>query len=139
MGYRTPPGVDERIVKDVQEDVADRLDQIGAHYINWNKFKVLEGGNAGQFSAFFLDQVQEKRTHEESLILIATAMPGKGKSYFCIRFAEILDPKFNPDLQIVFRREDFLFLVKLLFFPSATRSICMIVYLFICVILSSLI
>ena len=109
-GYTTPPGVDERIVQIPAGELKDTLERQGMHLENWNGFKILKGGNAGQYSAYFLNEIQKKRTNEESVIIVVTAMPGKGKTYAALRFAELLDPDFDEDLQVVFEKSEFLHL-----------------------------
>ncbi len=90
--------------------------------INWNGFK-LAILDSGGLSAQFFDQVASRRKNNQAVIIIVTAAPGEGKSYFAMRFAQIFDPNFKildlhekplPEIdpsQIVFERQHFLHLI----------------------------
>jgi len=75
---------------------------------NWHGFIILTGqGN----SPVVLDEIQYRRKRVKQNMIIVVGPPGEGKSYFALRFAEILDPNFNPYKQIVFDRTHLLWLL----------------------------
>jgi len=92
----------------------DRLNPVigtvGRHKVlNWHGFRVLEGSG---HSAHILNEIQHRRKELKQNMFLVVGSPGDGKSYFGIRLAEILDPKFNPFIQIVFDRTHLLWLLS---------------------------
>lgn len=81
----------------------------GNLWTNWHGYRV-ERGNG--FDANLLNELQSKRANIEACISIISGSGGKGKSYFALRLAEILDPKFDPDVQVVFGAEELLELIS---------------------------
>jgi len=82
---------------------------VGRHkLLNWNGYMILTGYGK---SSFILDEIQYRRKHVKQNMIIVVGAPGEGKSYFAIRLGEILDKRFNPDLQIVFERTHLLWLI----------------------------
>ena len=75
---------------------------------NWNGYAVLTGNGK---SAFILDDIQYRRNNVKQNMMIVVGAPGEGKTYFGLRLSEILDKKFNPNLQIVFDRTHLLWLI----------------------------
>ena len=67
----------------------------------WHGYYVQVGGYK---SPFFFNEIQSRRNQNKSNIIIITGSPGEGKTYFGIRLGEIFDPKFNPEMQIIFTR-----------------------------------
>lgn len=63
-------------------------------YINWNGYK-LAVSNAAKLNTEFFDQVKNRLNENRSVIIITTAPPGQGKSWFTERFCEIMDPGFK--------------------------------------------
>lgn len=82
--------------------------RVGKHKIlNWNGYMVLTGyGKSG----YILDEIQHRRKHVKQNMIIVVGAPGQGKSYFALRLSEVLDPDFDPNLQIVFERTHLLWL-----------------------------
>jgi len=67
------------------------------------------------------DEIRKKINHNESVVICVTGPPGKGKTYFGIRYAQKLDPKFHindipppdpreDDGQVTFSREQIAYL-----------------------------
>jgi len=82
---------------------------VGRHKVlNWNGYRVLTGYGK---SSFILDEIQYRRKKVKQNMIIIVGPPGEGKSYFAIRLGEVLDKKFDPDLQIVFDRSHLLWLI----------------------------
>lgn len=75
--------------------------------MNWNGYKVISGHGK---STYLLDDFERRRRHVMQNINIVVGDPGSGKSYFALRLAEVLDPKFNPYKQVVFERSHLLWL-----------------------------
>jgi hypothetical protein len=83
-------------------------DYHGSHtWKNWHNFKYEKGGN---FDANVLNFIQKKRISLEALIIACTGAAGSGKSFWVLRLAEILDPKFTVD-QVAFGSEEFMALI----------------------------
>ena len=92
----------------------DRLNpvigEVGNHKVlNWHGFKIVEGTG---HSAHILNEIQSRKNELKQNMFIIVGSPGDGKSYYGLRLAEILDPKFNPFIQIVFDRRHFLWLLS---------------------------
>jgi hypothetical protein len=82
----------------------------GSHkWVNWHGYKVEVGGGYGPH---LLNEIQEKRNNIEACIIVVTGSGGKGKTYFCLRLAEILDHKFDVDLQVPFGADELLNLIS---------------------------
>jgi len=78
-------------------------------FMNWHGYRVEIGSGYG---SYLLDELQEKRDNIEACIIVVTGTGGKGKTYFVLRLAEILDPKFDVDLQVPFGPDEFLHLIS---------------------------
>lgn len=110
-GYRTPKGHDER-----SQPLPDRFQHLkpsGVKAIKYGHTLNLQGGG---YTTKITDEIREKINNNESVVICVTGPPGKGKTYFGIRFAQKLDPKFHindipppppdqDDSQITFSRE----------------------------------
>lgn len=75
---------------------------------NWHGYRIVVGH--GKNTAI-LDEIQYRRRTVKQNMIIVVGPPGEGKSYFAIRLGEVLDPKFNPYLQIVFDHTHLLWLI----------------------------
>jgi len=69
------------------------------------------GIGAGEKPWFFND-LAIRQAKQQPIVCLATAEQGAGKTYCVIRLAEILDPKFDPQKQIVMNRTEILKLVS---------------------------
>jgi len=78
-------------------------------WMDWHGFKVEVGGGYGPH---LLNEIQAKRNNIEACIIVVTGSGGKGKTYFCLRLAEILDPKFDVELQVPFGADELLNLIS---------------------------
>jgi hypothetical protein len=78
-------------------------------FINWGGYKVEVGSG---YYPHLLNELQEKRNNIEACIIVVTGTGGKGKTYFVLRLAEILDPKFDVDLQVPFGPDEFMYLIS---------------------------
>ena len=63
-------------------------------YLNWNGYKLAILDENGLTKSFF-DQISARSKKNQSVIIVITADPGKGKSYMALRFAQIFDPKYR--------------------------------------------
>jgi len=79
------------------------------NWINWHGYKVKVGGGYGPH---LLNEIQAKRNNIEACIIVVTGSGGKGKTYFCLRLAEILDRKFDVELQVPFGADELLNLIS---------------------------
>jgi len=77
-------------------------------WTNWHRVRAEFGSGYG---TFLLDELQEKRDNIEACIVVVTGGGGKGKTYFTLRLAEILDPKFDVDVQVPFGPDEFMELI----------------------------
>ena len=77
--------------------------------MNWHGYAV--GIGSGE-KPWFFNTLQTSMTKQESVVIIITAGPGTGKTYFGIRLAEIFDKRFDPERQIVMDRIDTLRLIS---------------------------
>ena len=68
-------------------------------WMNHSGYRIMVGSGR---SPFFLNLISQIKNNMESLVMVVTAKPGKGKTYMALRLAEILDPKFDPSQQIVY-------------------------------------
>jgi energy-coupling factor transporter ATP-binding protein EcfA2 len=92
-----------------QQELTPIVGTIGHNKIlNWNGYKIVVGHGK---STFILDEIQYRRRKVKQNMMIVVGPPGEGKSYFALRLAQILDPKFNPYEQIVFERTHLLQLI----------------------------
>ena len=73
--------------------------------MDWHGYYIEVGANK---SPFFLNEIQHRRNKQKANIMIITGSAGEGKTYFAIRLAEILDPKFDAETQIIFSRPELL-------------------------------
>lgn len=78
-------------------------------WVDWRGFRCEFGSGYG---TFLLDELQEKRDNIEACIVVVTGTGGKGKTYFTLRLAEILDPKFDVDVQVPFGPDEFMELIS---------------------------
>lgn len=78
-------------------------------WTNWHGFRCEFGSGYG---SYLLDELQEKRDNIEACIVVVTGTGGKGKTYFTLRLAEILDPKFDVDVQVPFGPDEFMELIS---------------------------
>ena len=85
------------------------LDYEGPNRVmNW-RGSLIEVGDG--FSPFFLREVESRKRNIEACIIGLFGGAGKGKTYMGLRQAELIDPKFNPEIQIAFGPESFLYLI----------------------------
>ena len=63
-------------------------------FMNWHGLRVPISGKVGPY---FFSEIENRRTHNQSAIIVVTGAPGDGKSYSAMRLAEILDRKFYVD------------------------------------------
>jgi hypothetical protein len=77
-------------------------------WVNWHGFRCEMGSGYG---TVFLDDVESRRNSIEATIIVVTGGGGTGKTYFVLRLAEILDPKFDVDLQVPFGAEELMNLI----------------------------
>lgn len=75
---------------------------------NWHGFKIVTGRGK---SSFILDEIQYRRKKIKQNAIVVVGQPGEGKSYFALRLAQVLDPRFNLYKQIVFERTHLLWLL----------------------------
>lgn len=87
--------------------------QTGKHDIkkvmNWHGYAL--GIGTGE-SPWFFNSIQSAITKQESIVILLTGPPGKGKTYAGLRIAEIFDKRFDPDIQCVMDRLDTLKLIS---------------------------
>ena len=77
--------------------------------MNWNGYAL--GIGTGE-SPWFFNNVQASKTKQESIVILITGPPGKGKTYAGLRIAEIFDKRFDPEIQCVMDRLDTLKLIS---------------------------
>lgn len=75
---------------------------------NWHGYGLVVGPGK---QSLILDDIENRRQRVKQNMMVVVGPPGQGKSYYAIRLAEILDPKFKPKLQIVFERTHLLWLI----------------------------
>lgn len=75
---------------------------------NWHGFRIVVGAG---YNTSILDEIQYRRRNVKQNMMLIAGPPGEGKSYFALRLAQILDPKFEPSKQIVFERTHLLWLI----------------------------
>jgi hypothetical protein len=63
-------------------------------FMNWHGFRVAVSGKVGPY---FFNQIESRRKHNRSCIIIVTGSPGDGKSYIALRLAQIFDRNFYVD------------------------------------------
>jgi hypothetical protein len=68
----------------------------------WGTWKVAVGIGWG---AHVLNEIAERRNNNQANIIAIYGPPGEGKTYFALALAEILDPKFDVQKQVLFTRE----------------------------------
>jgi hypothetical protein len=78
-------------------------------WMNWQGYMVEVGSG---YAPHLLNELQEKRNNIEACIIVVTGTGGKGKTYFVLRLAEILDPRFDVDLQVPFGPDEFMHLIS---------------------------
>jgi len=77
-------------------------------WINWHGFGVEVGSGYGPH---LLNEIQSKKENIEACIIVVTGTGGKGKTYFCLRLAEIFDRRFDVSIQVPFGPDDFMKLI----------------------------
>ena len=77
-------------------------------WMNWHGFYVKVGPG---YTPFFFNEIERIRTNIEACIIATTGKGGSGKTYFVLRMAEILDPKFDPDIQVPFGSDELMKLI----------------------------
>jgi len=91
------------------EEQTEALDTHGIKNVKWGNTSFAEG--PGLAPNFFND-IAKRRRNKESIVIFVTARAGKGKSWFALRAGEILDPKFDVNTQVCFRREEIMLLLS---------------------------
>jgi len=91
MAYRTPEGLDEG-----EHLPLERFEE----YDNAREIKTFRYGHTlmprgGNYSTKIWDELYRRRNNNESIVITITGPPGSGKTYFGIRLAQKLDPKFH--------------------------------------------
>jgi len=90
-----------------------RNPRTGIHEIkkvmNWHGYAL--GIGTGE-SPWFFNSIQASITKQESIVILLTGPPGKGKTYAGMRIAEIFDKNFDPDIQCVMDRLDTMRLIS---------------------------
>ena len=76
---------------------------------NWKGYAL--GIGTGE-SPWFFDSIQASINKQESIVILLTGPPGKGKTYAGMRIAEIFDKRFDPDIQCVMDRLDTMRLIS---------------------------
>jgi energy-coupling factor transporter ATP-binding protein EcfA2 len=76
--------------------------------MNWGGFYVKVGLG---YSPFFFNELERIRRNIEACIIAVTGKGGSGKTYFALRMAQIMDPKFNPEVQVPFGSEELMALI----------------------------
>ena len=77
--------------------------------MNWHGYAL--GIGTGE-SPWFFNSIQSSITKQESIVILFTGPPGKGKTYAGMRIAEIFDKRFDPDIQCVMDRLDTMRLIS---------------------------
>jgi len=77
--------------------------------MNWNGYAL--GTGTGE-APWFFNSIQASITKQESIVILLTGPPGKGKTYAGMRIAEIFDKQFDPDIQCVMDRLDTMRLIS---------------------------
>jgi len=109
--YRTPKGLDEGLVP-----MPPRFAELEKQGVKAYKYGHTFWARGGNRSTAIVDEIYRKRNNNESVAITATGPPGKGKTYFGMRFAQKLDKKFHindipapppkeDDSQLAFGRE----------------------------------
>lgn len=104
MLYETPKGRDERRIpypSYYTEDEIEDMKRKGIYFINWSGWAVPVGPNC---TMKFLDEIKSRLNSNQSAIILISGPPGKGKSYFAIRIAEMFDSAFDVEKQVCFTR-----------------------------------
>ena len=71
------------------------------------RFMVGSGRNV-----FFMNLISGIKQRQEACVLCVTGRGGRGKSYIATRLAQILDPKFKPELQVVYDTKQLMMLLS---------------------------
>ena len=77
-------------------------------WMNWHGFYVKVGPG---YTPFFFNEIERIRANIEACIIAVTGKGGSGKTYFTLRMAEIMDPKFNPNIQVPFGSDELMKLI----------------------------
>lgn len=78
-------------------------------WMNWHGYYVRVDDDA---NPAVLNEFQRILDEIEALIIVITGAPGKGKTYAGLGLAEVLDPKFDVQKQVVFTTDEFLKLIS---------------------------
>ncbi len=114
--YQTPPGVAEQYVP--LPPGYEHLAEQGYKAMNWHGHILIVGGDYGPN---WLNEIEERKKNNESCIIAIVGPPGKGKSYFGLKLAEMFDKDFfiadtpappagQDPSQLVYERAHFLYL-----------------------------
>ena len=77
--------------------------------MNWGGFYVKVGPG---FSPFFFNELKQRANNIEANIIIITGRARSGKTYVGLRLAEIMDPKFTPEVGVPYGSNEFLKLIS---------------------------
>ena len=77
--------------------------------MNWHGYAL--GIGTGE-APWFFNSIQTAITKQESIVILLTGPPGKGKTYAGLRIAEIFDKRFDPEIQCVMDRLDTMKLIS---------------------------
>jgi len=80
-----------------------------AKTMDWKGVYVKTGSGYGPF---FFNEIEKIRNNIEACIIAVTGPGGSGKTYFALRLAQLLDPTFNPKIQVPFGSSAFLTLIS---------------------------
>ena len=103
--YRTPPGVDEKVIDyppRFTEEQVKQLQDLGIYFIDWNGWTLALG--TGMTVEIFND-IKSRLRQIRSVVIAITGPPGEGKTWFGMRLAQIFDPAFDVKKQVCFSRE----------------------------------
>ena len=74
-------------------------------YVNWGGYKIAVYGAAALTTELF-DRIKQRLNENRSVIIIVTGMPGDGKSWQTLSFADMFDPDFailDTDNEVYFK------------------------------------
>lgn len=113
---------------ELSSEQVEEIDDILGEYdgpveiLEWNEHKIAVL-DAARITTEFLNEIDNRRKENRSVLIVVTGPPGEGKSWFAMRFAQIFDKYFNvldpidapppgeDPSQIVFERPNFLYLI----------------------------
>jgi replicative DNA helicase len=88
--------------------IIGKIEGTNLRLYNWNGWGILVGTG---HNTHILDEIQHRRKNVKQNMMLVVGSPGEGKSYFALRLAQIFDPKFDTEKQVVFERTHLLHLV----------------------------